>query len=210
MNQNLTDLTIIMDRSGSMMSCQQEAENGLNRLIEEQQKEAGDCNFTLVQFDDQYDVVYDGVPIKDVKHVALEPRGMTALNDAVGKTINAIGARLSAMNEKDRPGLVMVVIVTDGGENASQEFTSAMVKVMIETQQHQYQWKFTFLGANQDAFEESAKLGIDPKFAANYSTSKSANTMSMLSRKMSDARCASMCGQSVSHEYTDEDRKEIQ
>jgi uncharacterized protein YegL len=210
MNKNLTDLTIIMDRSGSMFTCQQEAENGLNHLIEEQQKETGDCNFTLVRFDNEYDIVYDGVPIKDVQHVKLDPRGMTALNDAVGKTINTIGERLSKMNEEDRPGLVMVVIVTDGGENASQEFTSDMVKRMIETQQNQYQWKFTFLGANQDAFAESAKLGINPQFAANYDVGKSMDTMCIVSRKMSDMRFAHSIGQPVSHAYTDKERKEIQ
>lgn len=210
MNSDLVDITIIMDRSGSMISCAQEAENGLNRLIEEQKAQPGDCNFTFIQFDDQYEVVCDGIPIKDAPKIELMPRGMTALNDAVGKTINTIGARLSAMPEDERPGLVMVVIVTDGHENASHEFNTAAVKALITQQQDKYNWQFTFLGANQDAFDTAANYNISVQSSANYSTDKAANVMGLLSNKMSMSRSAVACGQSMNFEYTDDERKEME
>ena len=97
---------------------------------------------------------------------------MTALLDAVGRAINETGERLAKLDEKDRPGLVVFVVMTDGLENSSSEFTKPQIKEMIERQQRQYQWHFTFLGANQDAFAEAAAMGIDPCGAADYSMGK--------------------------------------
>ncbi len=209
MRKELADITVIMDRSGSMYICQAEAQNGLNRLVNEQKEQAGECNFTLVQFDDQYDVVYDGVPVGDVQDIKLSPRGMTALNDAVGKTINTVGDRLSKMQEEDRPGLVMVVIVTDGQENASQEFKVDQIRDMIKHQQEKYGWQFVFLGANQDAFTEANKIGIAACHTANYSSRRTMQTMNLMSDKMSTLRAASMSGQQANFEYSDEERDEI-
>jgi uncharacterized protein YegL len=214
MNQNLADITVVMDRSGSMGTCQQEAEAGLNRIVEDQKKEDGDCNFTLIQFDDQYEVVHDGVPIADVPHIPLQPRGMTALNDAVGKAINTVGDRISKMNEDDRPGLVTLVIVTDGGENASQEFTSTQIKNMIETQQNGYQWKVIFLGANQDAFLEGGKIGVAKCSSAGYKAHNTGKAMRMMSTKMSGMRSATARGQTFECGqlaiYTDAEREELE
>lgn len=210
MNNRLSDITVVVDRSGSMMTCANEAENGLNRLIDEQKEQEGECNFTLVQFDDQYEVVHDGISIQQVSRIKLEPRGMTALCDAVGKTINTIGSRLTNTSEEERPSLIMVVIVTDGQENASQEFKTCQVRDMIKHQEEKYGWKFVFLGANQDAFAEAQKYGINASCAANYSAHKTVETLTVLSGKMSDARHASMCGQQVNIDYTDKEREEIQ
>jgi hypothetical protein len=98
---------------------------------------------------------------------------MTALLDAVGRAVNETGQRLSRMDEADRPGLVVFVIVTDGAENSSHEFTKAQIKEMITHQQSVYNWQFVFLGANQDAFAEAHDLGIDALKVANYAASKS-------------------------------------
>ena len=94
---------------------------------------------------------------------------MTALLDAVGRAINETGERLAKMNEQDRPGLVIFVIMTDGLENSSREFTKSQVKEMIEEQQSKYNWHFTFLGADQDAFAEAGGLGIAAAGAAQFS-----------------------------------------
>lgn len=209
MNKNLSDITVVMDRSGSMGGCQQEAENGLNHLVDDQKKQDGECNFTLVQFDNEYDVVHDGVPISEVPELKLVPRGMTALNDAVGKAINTVGERLGKMDDNDRPALVTMVIITDGGENASHEFTSKVIKEMITTQEEKYAWKFIFLGANQDAFAEGGKIGVAPANAANYSVQNTNRAFDMISTKMSGMRSASMCGQQVSVDYTQEERESI-
>ena len=184
MNKNLTDITVVLDRSGSMTSCREEAENGLNRFIKEQQKAQGYAYFTLVKFDDKYEVEYNGVNIQEVEKCTLEPRGMTALLDAVGKSINETGERLSKMEEDKRPGLVVFVIVTDGAENSSHGFTKSQIKEMIEKQQSEFSWQFTFLGANHDAFAEAASLGISKNCTMTYSPNKTDTVFSAASRNV--------------------------
>jgi len=88
------------------------------------------------------------------------PRGNTALLDAIGQTLNTVGARLSKTPEAERPGKVIVVILTDGMENASKEFSAARVKEMITEQHGKYSWEFVYLGANQDAFKVGNSYGI--------------------------------------------------
>jgi hypothetical protein len=158
--QDLTDITVVMDRSGSMEACRTDAEGGLNQFVEDQKRQGGEALFTLVQFDHEYEFVHKGVPVRDVPRLTLVPRGSTALLDALGRAIVETGERLTAMPEADRPGLVVFVILTDGGENASREYTRAKVKEMVEHQQNAYKWKFTYLGANQDAFAEAGSIGI--------------------------------------------------
>lgn len=209
MRSDLTDVTVILDRSGSMESCRVEAENGVNHFIEEQKKQDGECVFSLAQFDNEYELFHDAVPIADVPKFYLVPRGMTALLDAVGRTINETGDRLSKMPEDQRPGLVVVLIVTDGMENSSKEFTKARVKEMIERQQNEYQWKFSFLGANQDAFGEAASLGIARDAVANYSTSKSKEAFTGASASLLRARSMTAMGLAPEYTYTDEERKSM-
>lgn len=207
MRNDLADVTVVVDRSGSMSTCKDEAENGVNHFIEEQRKQDGDCVFSLVQFDTEYEFVHKGKPIADVGKFTLVPRGMTALLDAIGRAINETGVRLSAMDENSRPGLVAFVIVTDGAENSSHEFTKAQVKEMIERQQREYQWQFTFLGANQDAFSEASSLGIKGADAANYSGRKSDQAYAGASAKVARTRRAAASGQSLSCSFTAEERQ---
>lgn len=212
MNQNLTDITIVMDRSGSMSSCRQEAENGLNHFIKEQAKQPGDCLLTLVQFDTEYEFVCKGIPVKDAPHFELDPRGMTALLDAVGRAINETGKRLSDMKEEDRPGLVIFVILTDGYENSSHEFTKAQIRKMIEHQKSKYHWQFTFLGANQDAFAEAADMGICVTSAASFAPTVKGlgNTFDCISANVSMCRNVyQTSGCYVDIAYSDEDREKM-
>ena len=139
MRKDLTDITIVVDRSGSMYACQSDAQGGINRFIEEQKKMEGHAHLTLVQFDTEYEFVHTGVPIENVSEYALVPRGATALLDAVGRAINETGRRLANVPESDRPGCVVFVIVTDGQENSSHEFTKSQVREMIEHQRGRYQ-----------------------------------------------------------------------
>ena len=101
MRSDLTDVTVVLDRSGSMSSCRDEAENGVNHFVDEQKKHEGECVFSLVQFDTEYEFVHRGVPVGDVPAFQLVPRGMTALLDAVGRAINETGERLAKMDEGD-------------------------------------------------------------------------------------------------------------
>ncbi len=160
MRTDLTDITMVIDRSGSMQSIRTDAEGGINSFIEQQKQEPGEANLTLVQFDTEYEFVHSGVPIKQVPAFKLIPRGSTALLDAVGRAINETGARLAAVAESQRPGLVVFVIVTDGQENSSREFTRDQIRTMVEHQQSAYKWQFTFLAANQDAFAAGGSMGI--------------------------------------------------
>lgn len=203
----LTEIVLIVDRSGSMHTSAEDAEGGINALIKEQQGLDGKANFTLVQFDDQYDFVCEGVDINKVEDYHLVPRGCTALLDAVGQGISETGIRLEAMEESKRPGLVTFVIVTDGGENASKEYTLKQVSEMIKTQQDDYDWQFTFLGAGLDAFTGGAKLGISGASMVNYCSSKTDMAYKMSSSNIGRMRASSMEGRAVCSSYTDEERK---
>ena len=172
MRSDLTDITLVIDRSGSMEEIRSDAEGGVNAFIRAQAQQPGDAFLTLVQFDDEYEFVHRGVPIKEVPPYRLVPRSGTALLDAVGRAINETGDRLARMPEADRPGLVVFVIVTDGKENSSHEFTKAQIKAMIDRQQTTYNWHFTFLGADQDAFAEAGGMGIAASGAANFAKGK--------------------------------------
>lgn len=209
MNNNLTDITLIVDRSGSMQSIKLEAQNGINHFIEEQKKLEGEALFTLIEFDTEYKVVYNAVPIKEVEKYFLVPRGMTALLDAVGNAINNTGVRLSNMEEEDRPALVIMAIITDGEENSSKEFTRPSIKKMITEQTDKYNWQFTFLGANQDAFKEASSIGISYSATAGFVGQSVGYAYGGLSNNISGMRTARMKGQAITNTYTDDDRAKM-
>jgi uncharacterized protein YegL len=210
MRNDYADVTLVVDRSGTMVSCRLEAENGVNHYIDQQKKHPGKCVFSLVQFDSEYEFVHRGVPVQDVPPYKLYPRGMTALLDAVGRAINETGERLAAMPEEERPALVVFVIVTDGLENASHEFTKEQIRKMIECQQKVYSWQFTYLGANQDAFAEAGGLGITRDATANYSTANSLMAFNAAGAMTGRMRSASMSGETVTCCYIDEERESME
>lgn len=166
MNKEHTEVIIVLDRSGSMESIKTDMEGGINQFFEDQKKEPGRCSVTFTQFDNEYEILYSGVDIQSVPKAVLVPRSMTALLDAVGRTIKEVGDRLAKTAEADKPGRVIMLIVTDGLENASKEFTHRQVKALIEEQTSKYNWMFVYLGANQDAFSAAAGIGI--KCAVNF------------------------------------------
>lgn len=170
--KDATHITILLDRSGSMESVKDETISGYNAFIKEQ-KEAGDnASLTLVQFDSQgIDTLQECTPIQAVPNLntdTFQPRGMTPLLDALGRTIESAGKSLAAIPEASRPDKVVFVIITDGQENASHSFSKGRIKEMIEHQTNAYKWQFVYLGANQDAFTEAGDIGIAAAAAANY------------------------------------------
>jgi hypothetical protein len=209
MRSDLTDITLVVDRSGSMQEIQSDAEGGVNAFIEKQADEPGEALLTLVQFDTEYEFVHSGIPVQQVPKYELQPRGATALLDAVGRAINETGQRLAKMKEQDRPGLVIFVIMTDGLENSSREFTKSKVKEMIKEQQTKYNWHFTFLGADQDAFAEAGGLGIDAVGAAHFTKGKVFAAYAGTAAKVGRMRKQAMAGATVRNEYTDEERDEM-
>jgi uncharacterized protein YegL len=175
MNENLTEIVAILDRSGSMEHLTNDTIGGYNNFIKEQKAIPGDATLTTVLFDDQYDLLHDRIDIKKVKNITIKEyfaRGSTALLDAMGKTINDIGLKLHNTAEEDRPGKVIVFIITDGEENSSVEFTNKKIKEMVELQKNTYNWEFIFLGANIDAFSTASLMGISGDRAFDYVADK--------------------------------------
>jgi len=156
MDNNLSEIIVITDRSSSMSSVRDEAIKGFNGFLKEQQEaDLGKCLLTYCQFNTEYEIVHNGIPIEAMKpldHRTYQPAGMTALLDAVGRTIDAVGDRLAKTPESKRPGSITVVILTDGEENSSEEYDLDKVKAMIEHQADVYKWTFVFLGKGLDAF----------------------------------------------------------
>lgn len=170
-NKNLTEMVFILDRSGSMSGLELDTIDGYNSLLKKQRKEVGDATVTTVLFDDQYEMIHDHTAIckvKDITNKEYFARGMTGLLDAIGKTINYIGNRHKNALDSEVPGKTMVVIITDGYENASREFTLPQVKQMIERQKEKFGWEFLFLGANIDAVSTAADFGISADRAVTY------------------------------------------
>ena len=171
MRENLTEIVIILDRSGSMSGLESDTIGGFNSMIAKQQKEEGEAIVSTVLFDDETDVIHDRVAIGEVKKLTEEDyyvRGCTALLDAVGGAIHHIGNVHKYAREEDRPAKTLFVITTDGLENASRHYSFKDVKKLIKRQQEKYNWEFLFLGANIDAIEVAGNMGISRDRAANY------------------------------------------
>ena len=202
-NAHYSEIAFVLDRSGSMKSCQQAAIEGFNQFLADQQKTDGLAKLTLVLFDDEYLVPISSIPVEEVVSLTddtYQPRGCTALLDAIGRTIDDLGQRFAALAEKDRPGQVIVAILTDGLENASQRFTWKEIAGKIKHQIDTYKWIFLFLGANQDAIATAANLSIAANNAASYVADAAGSKagQAAFSRKMSALRRATMDSASVS------------
>lgn len=188
MNTQLTELAFILDRSGSMSSLADGAIAGFNHFLHEQQSAPGLARLTLVLFDDEYLVPARSLPVAEVlplDELSYVPRNSTALLDAIGITVDELGARLAAMPERERPGKVIVAILTDGLENASVRYTWRDIAGRIRHQTDAYQWEFLFLGANQDAIATAAQIHIGAQNAATFCADKPGmkSTGGALSRK---------------------------
>ena len=158
----MTDVVFILDRSGSMGGLESDTIGGYNSLLEKQRKSEEKIKVTTVLFDDRYELLHNREDIENVKPMTNEDyyvRGCTALYDAVGKTINLLK---NTSSEK-----VLMVITTDGLENASREFRGNDIRKII-SQQKEKGWEFLFLGANIDSAETAERMGIDRSRAADY------------------------------------------
>lgn len=169
---NTTLITVVLDRSGSMGPIAKDTIGGFNTFLTDQKKDPADeARLTLVQFDHEYNVIHSNMLLADVPELTAEtykPHGNTALLDAIGRTIATTGQTLSAMPENERPEAVVVVVITDGEENASREYTKAQVAEMVKLQTEVYKWQFLFLGANIDAIQAGAAVGVGYANSMNY------------------------------------------
>jgi uncharacterized protein YegL len=169
----LSEIVLVLDRSGSMESTKGDAEGGLREFIAKQRLIPGECRLTFYRFDDALDLVIEDKPLQLVedRELALEPRGMTALVDAINRAIDEVGERLARRADYDRPEHVYVVIITDGQENYSNT-PWATVKEKITRQTNQYKWQFIFIGSNQDAIATAARIGIGAQYSLNYAANR--------------------------------------
>jgi len=189
MKKGLTELVFIIDRSGSMGGLESDTIGGFNAMLKEQQAVEGEASVTTVLFDDKYELLHDRIDIRAVAPLTDKDytvRGSTALLDALGRTIHKIRAAQKHTDENYRAEKVLFVIITDGYENASREYSAERIKRQIEHQKQKYGWEFVFFGANMNAVMEAGKLGIAADRAQNYfanaiGTSAAYATMSSIS-----------------------------
>lgn len=172
MNMNRTEIVFILDRSGSMSGFEKDTIGGYNAFLDRQRADpAHETIVTTVLFDDKYEVLHSGLPVHEILPMTeyeYFTRGSTALLDAVGRSIECVGSRLSKTPEPERPGQVMFVITTDGYENASRKFNRQQVRDMITHQRVKYSWEFIFLGADIAAEEVAGEIGISAANALSY------------------------------------------
>lgn len=171
MKKGLTELVFILDKSGSMGGLETDTIGGYNSMLAKQQEVEGECHITTVLFDNNYELLYDRIDIKAVSPISekeYKVGGSTALLDAIGRTIHKIGNAQKHTADDYRAEKVMFVIITDGEENSSREYSAEKIKAQIERQKEKYGWEFVFLGANIDAIETAGRFGISADRAQNY------------------------------------------
>ena len=185
---NYTALMLIVDRSGSMSSIRDDMVGGLTTLVEEQKKQPGLLTISMVSFDNQIELQHQ-MATPDAVTIELEPRGGTALYDAMGFGLNTLQADIDALPDHAKPETVQVVVVTDGHENASAEYTGKTVKRLVE-EKTKDNWDIVFLGANQDAVMKAAELGIERDRSMTYGANRGGvtNATESLNRYVSDRR----------------------
>lgn len=192
-------VTFLVDRSGSMASIRDDVIGGFNQFVHEQQALEGECFLTLHQFDSGgFDTLFDAQSIKDVRKATLndfQPRGSTPLLDSIGKTITSAATRVEA-HPDEQP---IVVVLTDGYENASREYKRESIRKLI-AEKEAAGWVFTYIGANVDAYSESAGMGFNVAATQNFVGDKQGTyaAMDSVGGAVAGARAAAASGVSVS------------
>lgn len=183
MKTGLIELVFILDKSGSMSGLEADTIGGYNAMLAKQQAFGGECHITTVLFDNNYELLHDRIDIRAVRPITDQEYfvgGSTALLDAIGRTIHKIGNAQKHTAEDYRAEKVLFVIITDGQENASREYSAEIVKAHIERQKTKYGWEFIFLGANMDAVETAGRFGINADRAQTYHTGSESVALNFL------------------------------
>ena len=209
MKTDYTHIAIILDRTGSMESIRDDTIGGFNAFLNAQKAEPGLATLTLVQFDSQdpYEIVHHFKLLADVPELTREtfvPRASTPLLDAMGRGINDLEKSLFDLPENERPARVVMVIITDGQENASREFRKDQIEKMIREKQEQFAWQFVFLSADLNAIGDALQSGVPSASVMAHDLSERGvgAAWASLSRSVSDYRAARK--EDVS--FTEEDR----
>lgn len=161
MKDNYIHVCFIVDQSGSMHNSVEDVKGGFKRIIEEQKAiKDGECSVSLYTFNNKVEEVYIGKPVYEIEDIEYTPGGCTAMNDGIGTAIDNIGKWLANMTEEERPSKNLIVIMTDGYENASREYTLQDVKDKIKHQEEKYGWTFMFLGADVTNTKDADNLNV--------------------------------------------------
>jgi hypothetical protein len=210
MKTDYTHITVILDRSGSMESIREDIIGGFNSFVRDQQKQPGTATLTLVQFDtqDPYEIVHRFKPIEAIPTLTKEtfvPRASTPLLDALGRGINDLSKTIADMGKEERPSKVVIVIITDGQENSSQEFSKDQIVKMIKERSNMEDWQFLFLSADLAAIGDAMSYGIQPDAALLFdkSSAGTAAACASLSAEVSEYRT----GKKKKMGFDPEDRK---
>ena len=188
MKDNFTHVCFVIDESGSMYNAVEDVKGGFKKIIEEQKANTiGTCAVSMYTFADATEKHF---VLKDVNEIDsnlnFRPHGSTALNDAVGTAIDEIGEVLASMDESERPAANLIVIMTDGGENASRKYSLSKVREMIKHQTDKYSWTFMYLGADITSSDIADSLGVKYR---GFSTKKDLDSnYSMLNNVITNSR----------------------
>jgi hypothetical protein len=172
----------------------------LNEFFKGQAEVEGKCLVDYAQFDHNYDLVFEDQPVDSAKAIIV-PRGSTALVDAIGTATKSLGRKLARLPEAHRPGRVLVVVVTDGGENSSTKFTANQVKALVEEQESKWKWEYVFLGANIDAVATGTMFGFKESSSLTFDTHNNKDTMQSLNAYSTVYRSAGAAA------FSDDDRQ---
>ena len=174
-----TLVNFILDKSGSMESIKSATISGFNEYIKTLKKDGNKYSFSLTMFDTQIETPFINTPLNEVDELdekKYDTNGSTALYDAVCSTIKKI---------KEKAGQkVITIIMTDGEENSSKEYTQVQMRAMIQELEKKGNWTFVYLGANQDSYANAQKFGIPTMNTTNFMATnagmmKSMNVMAM-------------------------------
>ena len=210
MKKGLTELVFILDKSGSMGGLESDTIGGYNSMLDKQKAVEGECHITTVLFDNNYELLHDRIDIKAVSPITEKEYavgGSTALLDAIGRTIHKIGNAQKHTADDYRAEKVMFIIITDGEENSSREYSAEKVKEQIERQKTKYGWEFVFLGANIDAVEIAGRFGIGADRAVDYLADSEGTNLNfnVMSAAVAEFRESS----TISDGHFDEIRKDV-
>lgn len=165
MKDNFIHVCFIIDRSGSMYGSESDVIGGFKKVIEEQKaNKDGTCSVSLYEFDDTVKEVYRGKDVNEIEDIDYSLGGCTALYDGIGTAIDTIGKWLNDMDESERPEKNLIVIMTDGGENASKEYSGSVVKEKIKHQEEKYNWSFIYMGSDLSDATDANVLGISTRY----------------------------------------------
>ncbi len=210
MKKEITELVFILDKSGSMGGLESDTIGGYNSMLKKQQDIEGECRITTVLFDNNYELLHDRIDIKAVSPITEKEYyvgGTTALLDAIGRTIHKIDNAQKHTAEDYRAEKVIFVIITDGMENSSREYTAKKIKALIEKQKEKHAWEFIFLGANIDAVETAGSYGISADRAVDYLADSEGTELNF--KVMSKAVASFRKTGKIKEAYFDEIREDV-